>query len=162
MFVPVSPDWPMCSAVAISPCVPWRMSLGRSISSRTQSISKQCLSLFPSMILFSLIMLISDDHQWSCRNLTKEWSSRYERLSSMVVPRSSTWVHFHLSYSCRDSWCHLITLHRQIASDDEYTLFSVVIFRRIHDEFVQRCRENKSVLHSSYASGYFSSKVNWA
>jgi len=39
----------------------------------------------------------------------------------MVVPRSST----------------------QIASDDEYLLFGVVIFRRVHDEFVQACRENK-------------------
>ena len=44
----------------------------------------------------------------------------------MIVPRSS----------------------KALASDDEYTLFGVVIFRRIHDEFVQKCRENKCV-HTS-------------
>ncbi|KAJ6574868.1 hypothetical protein B0H19DRAFT_1126097 [Mycena capillaripes] len=54
----------------------------------------------------------------------KDWNSKYERLSSMVVPRSST----------------------SVASDDEYTLFSVVVFRRVHDEFVQKCRENKFIV----------------
>src|SRR5882762_6948824 len=33
-----------------------------------------------------------------------------------------------------------------VTYDDEYTLFSVVIFRRVRDEFLQKCRENKSVL----------------
>jgi V-type H+-transporting ATPase subunit C len=42
----------------------------------------------------------------------------------MVVPRSSI----------------------SIASDDEYTLFSVVVFRRVHDAFVQQCRENKFIV----------------
>jgi V-type H+-transporting ATPase subunit C len=56
--------------------------------------------------------------------MVKEWNSRYERLTSMVVPRSSI----------------------SIASDDEYTLFSVVVFRRVHDLFVQQCRENKFIV----------------
>ncbi|KAJ7706431.1 hypothetical protein B0H17DRAFT_1037176 [Mycena rosella] len=54
----------------------------------------------------------------------KDWNSKYERLSSMVVPRSSS----------------------SVASDEEYTLFSVVVFRRVHDEFVQKCRENKFIV----------------
>ncbi|KAJ7275277.1 ATPase V1 complex subunit C [Mycena haematopus] len=54
----------------------------------------------------------------------KDWNSKYEHLSSMVVPRSS----------------------KSIASDDEYILFSVVVFRRVHDEFVQKCRENKFIV----------------
>ncbi|KAF5377604.1 hypothetical protein D9615_005199 [Tricholomella constricta] len=58
------------------------------------------------------------------RALVKEWHSKYERLTSMVVPRSST----------------------LISSDDEYSLFGVVIFRRVHDEFVQTCRENKFIV----------------
>ena len=33
--------------------------------------------------------------------------------------------------------------NRMIASDDEYTLFSVVVFKRVHDEFIQKCRVNK-------------------
>jgi len=57
------------------------------------------------------------------KNLVKEWNSKYERLASMVVPRSST----------------------SLASDEDYTLFSVVIFRRVHDEFVNKCRENKFI-----------------
>ena len=34
---------------------------------------------------------------------------------------------------------------RQIATDDEYTLFGVVVFKRVHDEFIQKCRDNKFV-----------------
>ncbi|KAF8649839.1 hypothetical protein AX16_005602 [Volvariella volvacea WC 439] len=55
------------------------------------------------------------------RSLVKEWNNGYERLSQMVVPRSS----------------------KVVASDDEYTLFSVVIFKRVRDDFVQKCREHK-------------------
>jgi len=33
-----------------------------------------------------------------------------------------------------------------IASDEEYTLCGVVVFRRVHDEFVQKCRENKFIV----------------
>jgi hypothetical protein len=36
-----------------------------------------------------------------------------------------------------------LTDGREIASDDEFTLFGVVVFRRVHDEFQQKCRENK-------------------
>lgn len=56
--------------------------------------------------------------------LKKEWNSKYERLTSMIVPRSST----------------------LIASDGEYSLFSVVLFKRVHDEYVQKCRENKFIV----------------
>ncbi|KAF8640562.1 hypothetical protein AX17_000224 [Amanita inopinata Kibby_2008] len=58
------------------------------------------------------------------RALVKDWNSKYERLTQYVVPRSS----------------------RQVASDDEFTLYSVVVFRRIHDEFVQKCRECKYIV----------------
>lgn len=58
------------------------------------------------------------------RNLVKNWSSTYERLATMVVPRSAA----------------------PIASDDDYTLYSVVIFRKVYDSFSQKCRENKYVL----------------
>ncbi|KAF7320227.1 V-type proton ATPase subunit C [Mycena kentingensis (nom. inval.)] len=54
----------------------------------------------------------------------KDWTTKYEHLTNMVVPRSS----------------------QSIASDDEYTLFGAVIFRRVHDEFVQNCRENKFIV----------------
>ncbi|KAJ7225752.1 ATPase V1 complex subunit C [Mycena pura] len=54
----------------------------------------------------------------------KDWNSKYERLTPMIVPRSST----------------------SIVSDDEYTLFNITLFRRVHDEFVQKCRENKFIV----------------
>ncbi|KAG1828706.1 ATPase V1 complex subunit C [Suillus variegatus] len=56
--------------------------------------------------------------------LAKEWNLKYERLTNMVVPRSSS----------------------LIASDSEYTLFGVVVFKRVHDQFVQKCRENKFIV----------------
>ncbi|KAF9560215.1 ATPase, V1 complex, subunit C [Agrocybe pediades] len=58
------------------------------------------------------------------KNAVKEWGNKYERLTPMVVPRTSN----------------------LIASDDEFSLFSVVIFRRVHDDFVQKCRENKFIV----------------
>ncbi|KAH8992012.1 hypothetical protein EDB92DRAFT_619642 [Lactarius akahatsu] len=58
------------------------------------------------------------------KNLVKNWNTTYERLAAMVVPRSAA----------------------PIASDDDYTLFSVVIFRKVYDTFSQKCRENKYIL----------------
>jgi len=49
---------------------------------------------------------------------------KYERLTNMVVPRTST----------------------LLASDDEFSLFSVVVFRRVHDDFIQKCREQKFIV----------------
>jgi len=58
------------------------------------------------------------------KSSVKDWNSKYERLSTMVVPRSS----------------------KVVASDEDYTLFGVVVFKRVHDEFVQKCRENKFIV----------------
>ncbi|KAI9460255.1 hypothetical protein BJY52DRAFT_290218 [Lactarius psammicola] len=55
---------------------------------------------------------------------SENWNTTYERLATMVVPRSAA----------------------PIASDDDYTLFSVVIFRKVYDTFSQKCRENKYIL----------------
>ena len=37
--------------------------------------------------------------------------------------------------------------------DDEFALFSVVIFRRVHDEFIQKCRDNKYIVRDFVYSG---------
>ncbi|KAF8499175.1 hypothetical protein F5888DRAFT_151309 [Russula emetica] len=58
------------------------------------------------------------------KNLVKTWNSTYEHLATMVVPRSAV----------------------SLASDDDYTLFTVIIFRKVYDAFVQKCRENKYVV----------------
>jgi V-type H+-transporting ATPase subunit C len=54
-------------------------------------------------------------------NLTKEWDASYERLTQMVVPRSSV----------------------ELAKDEDYVLYSVTVFRRVKDEFAQKAREKK-------------------
>ncbi|KAI0824128.1 ATPase V1 complex subunit C [Trametes gibbosa] len=58
------------------------------------------------------------------KTFVKEWNAKYERLTSMVVPRSSV----------------------LIASDDEYSLYAVVVFKRVHDDFTQKCRDNKFIV----------------
>jgi len=58
------------------------------------------------------------------KNLVKTWNSSYEHLATMVVPRSAI----------------------SLASDEDYTLFTVVIFRKVYDTFVQKCRENKYIV----------------
>ncbi|GAA6032216.1 hypothetical protein JCM8097_007130 [Rhodosporidiobolus ruineniae] len=58
------------------------------------------------------------------KNLVKEWENTYERLTQMVVPRSST----------------------KLAEDDEFVLFSATIFRRVRDEFSQKAREKKFIV----------------
>lgn len=55
------------------------------------------------------------------KNNAKDWLAKYERLTSMVVPRSS----------------------RKLAADDEFALFNVTVFKKVKDEFLQKCRENK-------------------
>ncbi|KIY63679.1 ATPase, V1 complex, subunit C [Cylindrobasidium torrendii FP15055 ss-10] len=55
------------------------------------------------------------------KNIVKDWNTSYERLTTMVVPRSS----------------------KTLATDDDYFLNTVVIFRKVHDEYVQKCRERK-------------------
>lgn len=74
------------------------------------------------------------------KNLVKDWSFKYERLVTMaIVPRSSS----------------------QIAQDDDYSLFSVVVFKRYRDEFAQKCRENKFILRDfSYSEEQIAKQMN--
>lgn len=58
------------------------------------------------------------------KNNVKDWQSQYERLTSLVVPRSS----------------------RRLAADEEFALFNVTVFKKVKEEFVNKCRENKYVV----------------
>ncbi|CAE6436397.1 unnamed protein product [Rhizoctonia solani] len=58
------------------------------------------------------------------KSAVKQWNSGYERLAGMVVPRSS----------------------KLIQADEEYSLFSVVIFTKVRQEFSNKCRENKFII----------------
>lgn len=37
------------------------------------------------------------------------------------------------------------SISRQIASDDEYVLQTVTVFKKVRDDFIHKCRENKQV-----------------
>lgn len=63
------------------------------------------------------------------KNNAKDWQARYERLTAMVVPRSSN----------------------KLAADDEYALFNVTVFKKVRDEFVQKCREAKFTVRTDFA-----------
>lgn len=73
-------------------------------------------------------------------NLVKEFATKYERLATMVVPRSSTYVDY---CSFQPNLLNDILYPSKLATDDEFTLYAVTIFRKVHDDFVQKCRENR-------------------
>ncbi|KAI1315647.1 Vacuolar ATP synthase subunit C [Mortierella claussenii] len=56
--------------------------------------------------------------------LYKDWQNKYETLTQMVVPRSS----------------------QKIAEDEEYGLFTVTLFKRIVDDFTNKCREERFIV----------------
>ena len=57
----------------------------------------------------------------------------------MVVPRTAKCAP---SYS-RTAKVSTDFVDSLVVSDDDFSLFSVVVFRRVHDDFVQKCREHK-------------------
>lgn len=58
------------------------------------------------------------------KSFLHDWKSKFETLTDMVVPRSSS----------------------VIFEDDENCLCTVTLFKRVEDEFRQKCRENKFVV----------------
>ncbi|ODN83927.1 V-type H+-transporting ATPase subunit C [Cryptococcus wingfieldii CBS 7118] len=58
------------------------------------------------------------------KNSVKDWNEKYERLTSMVVPRST----------------------QQITADDDYVLQTVTVFKKVRDEYIHKCRENKFIV----------------
>ncbi|KAG0038904.1 Vacuolar ATP synthase subunit C [Podila clonocystis] len=58
------------------------------------------------------------------KTLYKEWTNKYETLTQMVVPRSST----------------------KIAEDEEYGLYTVTLFKRIVEDFTNKCREERFIV----------------
>eukprot|EP00033_Pygsuia_biforma_P001726 GCRY01001933.1.p1 GENE.GCRY01001933.1~~GCRY01001933.1.p1 ORF type:complete len:401 (-),score=95.70 GCRY01001933.1:474-1553(-) len=61
--------------------------------------------------------------------MLKEWNANYEKLASYVVPRSAV----------------------QIASDKEFTLFSVTLFKRCADEFKNKARDQRFIVRDYLA-----------
>ncbi|SPC66370.1 probable VMA5 - H+-ATPase V1 domain 42 KD subunit, vacuolar [Ustilago sp. UG-2017b] len=62
------------------------------------------------------------------KNNINAWTAKYERLTPMVVPRSSN----------------------KITSDEEFALFNVTLFKKVREQFVQKCRENKFIVRTDF------------
>lgn len=58
------------------------------------------------------------------RNLYKDWELQYEKLTDMIVPRSSV----------------------KVTEDQDHGLFTVTVFNKVVDEFKQHARENKFIV----------------
>ncbi|KAI8337133.1 hypothetical protein BC941DRAFT_470867 [Chlamydoabsidia padenii] len=58
------------------------------------------------------------------KSLYKQWNTKYETLTSMIVPRSSI----------------------KVAEDDEFGLFTITLFQRVVDEFTHKAREERFIV----------------
>ena len=72
----------------------------------------------------------------------------------MVVPRSATYVPYIFRVRLALNLCH--SRRSSLASDEDYNLFTVIIFRKVYDAFAQKCRENKcEIFLRVYGLGFF-------
>ncbi|PLW20257.1 hypothetical protein PCANC_07452 [Puccinia coronata f. sp. avenae] len=88
-----------------------------SIKNLADVVTKESFVSPDSEFLETLLVAVPNNH-------VKEWNNSYERLTPLVVPRSST----------------------KIAQDEDYTLFNVTVFKKIKEEYCQKCREKKFVI----------------
>ncbi|XP_064384156.1 V-type proton ATPase subunit C 1-A-like [Halichondria panicea] len=58
------------------------------------------------------------------KSLYKEWENSYEKITQMVVPRST----------------------KKVADDSEYGLYTVTVFRKVADEYKHHAREKKFIV----------------
>uniref|UniRef100_A0A9J2P3I6 V-type proton ATPase subunit C n=1 Tax=Ascaris lumbricoides TaxID=6252 RepID=A0A9J2P3I6_ASCLU len=80
-------------------------------------------------MLFSVTLFkkVIEEYKTHCREhktLVKDWNSKYETLTDMVVPGSS----------------------RLITEDGDQMLFSVTLFKKVIEEYKTHCREHKFVV----------------
>ncbi|KAA1109101.1 Vacuolar ATP synthase subunit C [Puccinia graminis f. sp. tritici] len=88
-----------------------------SVKSLADVVTKENFVSTDSEFLETLLVAVPNNH-------VKEWNNSYERLTPLVVPRSST----------------------KIAQDEDYTLFNVTVFKKIKEEYSQKCREKKFIV----------------
>lgn len=101
-----------------------KTSLATANRSRTGNLSQKSLAsvVNPKSLLAPGSSEYLDQHLLAVPNaLVKEYLATYESLTEMVVPRSS----------------------ERLAKDEEYTLFSVTVFKKHSAEFVHNCREKR-------------------
>ncbi|POW02534.1 hypothetical protein PSHT_12063 [Puccinia striiformis] len=88
-----------------------------SVKSLADVVTQENFVSSDSEFLDTLLVAVPNNH-------VKEWNNSYERLTPLVVPRSST----------------------KITHDEDYTLFNVTVFKKIKEEYSQKCREKKFIV----------------
>lgn len=94
-----------------------RKATGNLITRYLGDIVKKEHFVLDSEYLVTLLVVVQ-------KSFVHDWKSKYETLTDMIVPRSSN----------------------AIFEDEENCLCTVTLFRRVEDEFRQKCRENKFVV----------------
>lgn len=94
-----------------------RKATGNLITRYLGDIVKKEHFVLDSEYLVTLLVVVQ-------KSFLYDWKSKYETLTDMIVPRSSNVIY----------------------EDDENCLCTVTLFRRVEDEFRQKCRENKFVV----------------
>ncbi|XP_045175868.1 V-type proton ATPase subunit C 1-A-like [Mercenaria mercenaria] len=94
-----------------------RKATGNLITRYLGDIVKKEHFVLDSEYLVTLLVVVQ-------KSFIYDWKSKYETLTDMIVPRSSNVIY----------------------EDDENCLCTVTLFRRVEDEFRQKCRENKFVV----------------
>lgn len=94
-----------------------RRQTGSLLTRNLADIVKKEHFILDSEYLTTLVVVVQ-------RAAYKDWHDRYEKLSDMVVPRST----------------------RLIGEDTEYGLFTVTLFKKVADEYKHHCRENKFIV----------------
>lgn len=94
-----------------------RKATGNLITRYLGDIVKKEHFVLDSEYLITLLVVVQ-------KSFLYDWKSKYETLTDMIVPRSSNVIY----------------------EDDENCLCTVTLFRRVEDEFRQKCRENKFVV----------------
>ncbi|WAR01761.1 VATC-like protein [Mya arenaria] len=94
-----------------------RKATGNLITRYLGDIVKKEHFVLDSEYLVTLLVVVQ-------KSFFHDWKTKYESLTDMIVPRSSTVIY----------------------EDDENCLCTVTLFRRVEDEFRHKCRENKFVV----------------
>ncbi|KPJ05589.1 V-type proton ATPase subunit C [Papilio xuthus] len=77
------------------------------------------------------------------KSLFNDWNANYEKITNMIVPRSTQLIHQDNDYGL-----FTVTLFKKkiIHQDNDYGLFTVTLFKKVVEEFKLHARERKFVV----------------
>lgn len=124
-------------AEVTSLCGPLRTLCPKKIYCKTPSICNPSWLPFPSTL--DVLQRLRVRLMATCQEPRQDLEFQLRTLSHHGGPAvRSVRLLNHFTSTRPLNWCR-----SSLASDDDYTLFTVIIFRKVFDAFVQKCRENK-------------------